>query len=210
MASSKIVFLNGASSSGKTAIAHALQRAMEEFYVHTGIDHFLERVPLRFHAVSDGAEPATPYGVLWVMPAGQPPVTELRLGPAGIRLVSGMYGAVAGLASAGNNVIVDDVIFDPAVLREALRALEGFNVLFVGVRCPLDLVRERELARSDRMRGLAEAQHEIVHAHGVYDLEVDTSVSTAMDCAMLIKQRLGGGTSPTAFEVLRRSLGDQR
>lgn len=209
MVSSNIIFLNGASSSGKTAIAHALQQTMEEFYVHTGIDHFFERVPLRFHAFSNGPEPETPYGALWVMPAGQPPVTELRFGPAGIRLFAGMYGAVAALASAGNNVIVDDVVFDPAVLREALRALEGFDVLFVGVRCPLEVLRERELARGDRMGGLASVQHEIVHAHGVYDLEVDTSLSSAMDCAFLIKQRVQDGPRPTAFDALRRDSRDR-
>jgi chloramphenicol 3-O phosphotransferase len=205
---SNIVFLNGASSSGKSAIAHCLQQVMEEFYVHTGIDHFLERVPLRFHAISDGSEPETPYGVLWVMPAGQPPVTELRFGPPGIRLVAGMYAAMAGLASAGNNVIVDDVIFDRIVLREALRALKAFDVLFVGVRCPLEVVIEREVARGDRMRGLAEAQHVIVHDHGTYDLEVDTSLLSSMECASLIKQRLQDGPRPTAFDALRRSLGD--
>lgn len=201
-----VIFLNGASSSGKTAIAHALQQVMDEFYVHTGIDHFFERVPLRFHVFSDGTEPVDAYGVLWVMPAGQPPVTELRFGPAGMRLISGMYNAVAGLALAGTSVIVDDVIFDSSVLRAALRALEGFDVLFVGVRCPLAIARERELARGDRMSGLAEAHDNIVHAHGLYDLEVDTSVATAMDCAMLIKQHVDEGTRSTAFETLRRSL----
>lgn len=203
MALSSIIFLNGASSSGKTAIAHALQQTMEEFYIHTGIDHFIERVPLRFHTFSDGAEPAAPYGILWVMPAGQPPVTEVRYGAAGIQLLAGMYSAVAGLATAGNNVIVDDVVFHPVVLREALRALEGFDVVFVGVRCSLDVIRERELARGDRMGGLAEAQHELVHAHGVYDLEVDTSACTPMDCASLIKDRIENGAPPTAFDVLR-------
>jgi chloramphenicol 3-O phosphotransferase len=203
---SNIVLLNGASSSGKTAIAHSLQQLMEEFYFHTGIDHFLERVPLRFHAISDGTEPETPYGKLWVMSSGRPPVTGLRVGPAGMRLIAGMYGAVAALASAGNHVIIDDVIFDPAILREALRALEAFDVLFVGVRCPLEVAVERELARGDRMIGLAKTEHALVHVHGVYDLEVDTSLRTAMDCASLIKQHLQDGAGRTAFDVLRRSL----
>lgn len=201
-----IVLLNGASSSGKTAIAHALQQMMDEFYIHTGFDHFMERVPLRFHAFSDGTEPASPYGAHWVMPSGQPPVSEIRWGPEGVRVLSGMYQAIAGLASAGNNVIVDDVIFDPSILRAAVRALDGFDVLFVGVRCPLEVGREREVARGDRMSGLAEIQHEPVHAHGVYDLEVDTSVSTAMECAMVIKQRLADGPPPAAFEALRERL----
>src|SRR5919199_1570993 len=66
-----IVFLNGTSSAGKSSIAQALQEVMEAPYLHTGIDHFLERFPVRFHVKSDGADPATATGFLWVCPDGQ-------------------------------------------------------------------------------------------------------------------------------------------
>lgn len=203
MIPANVVFLNGASSSGKTAIAGALQQVMAEFYFHTGIDHFLERVPLRFHAMGDGTEPANPYGVMWVMPSGQPPVTELRYSEYGIRLFAGMYHAVAALARSGNCVVVDDVVFDPRILRAAVDALADIDVLFVGVRCPLETLLEREAARGDRMRGLGALQHEVVHAHGVYDMEVDTSTLSAMECALAIKDRLESGPKPMAFDALR-------
>jgi len=54
----------------------------------------------------------------------------------------------------------------------------AFDVLFVGVRCPLDVVRKRELERKDRTLGQAEAQFAVIHRWGAYDVEVDTSVLT--------------------------------
>ena len=45
MKQGNIIFLNGTSSSGKTTIAKALQEIMEGYYIHTGIDHFLDAAP---------------------------------------------------------------------------------------------------------------------------------------------------------------------
>ena len=50
MRQGNIIFLNGTSSSGKTVISKALQVIMDEYYIHTGLDHYLERIPERvFH-----------------------------------------------------------------------------------------------------------------------------------------------------------------
>lgn len=37
-----IVLNNGTSSAGKSTLARALQEAMDEPYLHTGIDHFFQ------------------------------------------------------------------------------------------------------------------------------------------------------------------------
>ena len=59
------------------------------------------------------------------------------------------------------------------------------------------------MARHDRTLGQAMAHHHVVHAHGIYDLEVDTSIADPQQCAMQIKQRLLDGTPPHAFIELR-------
>src|SRR6266498_3827012 len=110
---------------------------MDGYYIHTGIDHFLERVPEKLHVLSDGKNPSASEGFLWVVPEGDNRVSEIRIGPAAFKLLTGMYRAVAALATTGNDVIIDDVVFDSRVLREAVDTLYSFNVLFVGVRCPL-------------------------------------------------------------------------
>jgi chloramphenicol 3-O phosphotransferase len=133
-----IIFLNGTSSSGKTVIAKALQEILDGYYIHTGIDHYLERVPDKLHVRSDGKNPGAADGFLWVFPNDNKRVSEIRLGPAALRLLTGMYRAIAALSRAGNNLIVDDVIFDSRVLQEAVNTLYTLNVLFVGVRCTVD------------------------------------------------------------------------
>lgn len=44
----------------------------------------------------------------------------------------------------------------------------------------------RELARGDRVRGMAVSQAEVVHRGVVYDLEVDTTHSESLACARII------------------------
>jgi chloramphenicol 3-O phosphotransferase len=206
MTKGNIIWLNRTSSSGKTVTAKALQVIMEGYYIHTGIDHYLERIPERFHVVSDGKTPSEADGILWVFPEGGKHLSELRLGPVGIKLIKGIYHAVAALATQGNDVIIDDVLFDPRALREAVNVLYSFNTLFIGIRCPLEIAKGREQERGDRTLGLVEAHYDIVHSHGVYDLEVDTSVSTASECARRIKDRLQHGPPPTAIRKLRDVL----
>lgn len=48
----------------------------------------------------------------------------------------------------------------------------------------------REIVRGDRVRGMAERQAELVHLGVVYDLEVDTTHSEALDCARTIARTL--------------------
>lgn len=206
MRKGNIILLNGTSSSGKTAIAKALQEILEGYYIHTGIDHYLERIPEKFHVISDGKTPAVADGIMWVYPEGDTRLAELRLGPAGINLVKGMYHAVAALADEGNDLIIDDVIFDPRALREAINVLHEFNILFIGVRCPLEIAKKREKERGDRTLGLVEAHYDIVHSHGVYDLEIDTSVLTPTEGASQIKDHLENGVPPTAIQKLRDML----
>jgi chloramphenicol 3-O phosphotransferase len=216
--------LNGTSSAGKSSIASALQEVMESPYLHTGIDHFLPRVPARFKLISDGREPASADYFLLVYQGsmtraeaaieggetayGLGTLTEVRIGPGGVRLLAGMYRAIAGLASAGVDVIVDDVIYDPRVLAAAVRELRGARVLFVGLRLPRAVAERRERERGDRGPGGAAAFFDLVHAHGVYDLELDTARLDPVACALRIKEALQKGHPRTAFRKLASRLSE--
>ena len=206
MEQGNIIFLNGASSSGKSSIAKALQETMDGYYLHTGLDHTAQMLTKGFDVFSDGSNPTAADGCLWVLSEGNGRLTELRIGPVVWRFWKGMYRAFAALASAGNGLIIDDVVFDRGILQEAVDALHVFNVLFVGVRCPLDVAEGRERERAERVPGLAAYTGGLVHAHGLYDLEVDTSTLSAMDCALQIKHRLTNGAAPTAFAQLRNRM----
>lgn len=123
----------------------------------------------------------------------------------------GFHRSIAAMAKVGNDIVVDHVLSEPWRLVDCLTVLRPEDVLFVGVHCPLDELVRREQARGDRPSGLAAHQYELVHRHGDYDLECDTSTSSPRDCAQQIKEFLPHRPSPTAFTRLRwRYLTDDK
>jgi chloramphenicol 3-O phosphotransferase len=184
-----IILLNGTSSSGKSSIVRALQDVLDEPFLDAGIDKFIWMLPRRYLDRP-----------LWDEVLG----LATEAGPVGHRLMSGMHQTIATLSRAGNNVVAEHVLVEPLWLEECARLFSDLPALFVGVRCPLAVLEQREAARKDRTLGQARAQFPLVHAHGVYDLEVDTSACSAEDCALQIKRRLEDGRPPEAFRRLRR------
>jgi chloramphenicol 3-O phosphotransferase len=114
---------------------------------------------------------------------------------------------LAALASAGNNLIVDDVLLERRWLQEAIEALGSHEVCFVGVHCQVDIAEARECARGDRRVGTARGQYDQVHVHGIYDVEVDTSILTPEACADRILRAQQQLLRPSAFERLAVKFG---
>jgi chloramphenicol 3-O phosphotransferase len=54
------------------------------------------------------------------------------------------------------------------------------------VRCAAAVAAGREIARGDRITGMAVSQAEVVHQGVKYDLEVDTIHAETIDCARTI------------------------
>jgi chloramphenicol 3-O phosphotransferase len=73
----------------------------------------------------------------------------------------------------------------------------------IGVRCSLEVLEQRERERRDRTLGQARAQFERVHAHGLYDFEVDTSTDSLADCTSQIATYLRSGAEPFALRQLQ-------
>ncbi|MFD7102407.1 chloramphenicol phosphotransferase CPT family protein [Streptomyces celluloflavus] len=177
-----IIFLNGTSSSGKSSIAEALLRTLDEPCFHLPVD--------AFHAMRSRRD---------IAPDDLPGVLE--------RTWRGFHRAVAGMAAGGNTVVVDHVLSQPWRLLDCLGLFAAEDVVLVGVHCPLPELERREQARGDRPVGLAAGQLANVHAHGVYDIECDTAAADPLECARRIKEFLPRRPTPTAFQQLRRSLG---
>jgi chloramphenicol 3-O phosphotransferase len=179
----QVIFLNGTSSSGKSAIAEQLLLVLDRPYFHMSVD------------------------AINAMRARE---RSRELAPADLELVlrrtrAGFHRAVAGMAQAGNDLVVDYVLSEQWRLRDCLTVLAGLDVLFVGVRCPAAELARRERARGDREPGQAAAQLAQVHAHGLYDLECDTSAESPLQCANRIAGFLPVAPRPRAFERLRQA-----
>jgi chloramphenicol 3-O phosphotransferase len=178
-----IILLNGTSSSGKTTIAKALQESLSEPYMHISGDHFLDMLPEWFWSPTEQEEA----------------VARMRLIPA---IISGLHRCVVALAESGINLIVDHVLQEIEWLEECVENWGRLDVLFVGVRCPLEVAEQREKERDDRNMGTARYQYERVHAHGLYDVEVDTSTLTVDECVTRITELVKKKPTKTAFREI--------
>lgn len=178
-----VILLNGAGSVGKSSIAKALQTITAEPFLRMEMDSFLNMMPEPYWDHPDGLVFET------VQQDGKPAVI-IGSGPVAERTFRGMRHAIAAMAGQGNNLIVDDVLLEDE-LAEYSALLAGSTFHVVGLHAPLDILEARERARGDRLIGLARWQYDRVHRGKSYDLELDTSKTTPMECAEAIKRRFG-------------------
>jgi len=74
-------------------------------------------------------------------------------------------------------------------MQAYIKLLSPFQVFYVGIFAPLEVIEERERGRQDRLMGLARWQYNLVHQNKSYDLEIDTTTLTLLGCAELIKTK---------------------
>ena len=118
-------------------------------------------------------------------------------------VMGGMRRAVRALADSGNDVVVDDILIERAWLDDWATVLDGVRAWLVGVRCPAAVVRERMRLRGDGIAGDGLGQLALVHSHGDYDVEVDTSLASPDRCAQRIADHIASHR-PRVLARLRR------
>ena len=195
----QVVILNGVPRSGKTSIVRALQARGSGDWVNLGVDAAAAAIPERLRPG------------MGLRPGGERPDLE----DAVVRLYEAVFEAVAAHARHGFDVVVDVGLHDDystplGVPGRCARRLQGLPVLFVGVRCPVEVIwqRRRDSWRRDPAssteadRAVVARWQDAVHAHGAYDLEVDTSVLAPAQVADLIATRVAGGPPGVAFAHL--------
>jgi chloramphenicol 3-O phosphotransferase len=198
-ASGRIVILNGAPRSGKSSIVAAIQATFDGLWINLGVDRFMPMTPRQY------------LPGIGLRPGGERPDLE----PLIPLLYRALYASIAAHSRLGLNVAVDvdhhDAYSVPlGILPACARLLAGRQVLFVGVRCPIEVIMQRRQATGwdpgwsvgmpvpEPVRRWQEA----VHIPGIYDLEVDTSFLSPEQCAAAIYRHLENGPPGTAFERL--------
>ncbi|SNX58278.1 chloramphenicol 3-O phosphotransferase [Streptomyces sp. TLI_55] len=173
----QVIVLNGGSSAGKSGIARCLQAVLPDPWLTFGVDSLIEAMP----GEGVGIEFAADGGV--------------EIGPAFTALEAAWARGIAAMAHSGARLIIDDVFLGGAATQERWRrVLDGLDVLWVGVRCEAAVAAGREIARGDRVRGMAEQQAELVHRGVVYDVEVDTAHAESLECARTIAKAVVSGS----------------
>jgi chloramphenicol 3-O phosphotransferase len=200
----QIVILNGAPRSGKSSIVTAIQETFDGLWMNLGVDVFVIHVTPKRYRPGMGLRPGE---------------EAHKLAPLVPTLYEAMYESIAAHSRAGLNVVTDVGHYDGAILADSARRLAGLPVLFVGVRCPIEVVMERRNAGQPGRDGeyltgstsgdipapILRWQRD-VHIPGIYDLEVDTSVLSPMESAAAIRRRLADGPPPSAFRRLAQGL----
>ena len=161
-----------------------------------GVDRFIQMTPKRYHPG------------IGLRPGGELPDFE----PLIVTLYQAMCESIAIHSRLGLNVVVDVGHHDGYSGSRGIfpkSARKGLPVLFVGVRCPIEVVVERRLktgyigyTAEGKVQKPVSLWQKLVHVPGIYDLEVDTSILTPEECANLILQRIKNGPPPTAFQCI--------
>jgi chloramphenicol 3-O phosphotransferase len=169
----QVIVLNGGSSSGKSGIVRCLQAVLPDPWLAFGVDALIEAMPASMQTSAAGIEFAADGGI--------------TVGPDFRTLEAAWMEGIAAMARAGARVIVDEAFLGSAASQQRWqRVLGPLPVLWVGVRCDGAVAAGREIARGDRVIGMAASQADLVHQGVAYDLQVDTTHTEALECARQI------------------------
>ena len=174
MGKGKIIFLNGASCSGKTTLANKLQERLTEPFYYCGLDTFINMSPVRYFSDPNGRTTVN-------------------------KAVSILPHTVKTFSDMGLNTVVDHVFMKiDNLLEKCVEILHEYPVLFVHVTCPLEEHLRRAKERGVNSEGIL-GQLPLVIPQDIYDLTIDT---TEEECADKIIEMLDYPEKFTAFKTL--------
>lgn len=163
----QILFLHGASSSGKTTLAHAVLAQSDRPMWHLSIDHF------RDAGVWDMAQ-FGPGRADW--PAHRAAYFE------------GFHAALGAIAEAGNDILLEHILDTPGWDTDLTARFAKHDVFFVGLITAQDHLARRERARGDRPLGSAVKDAAHIHEGRHYDLVLDGTKAPGENARKLIAQ----------------------
>lgn len=178
--SGKIILLNGATSSGKSTIATLLQAKIDEPFWHFSIDHLRDAGVLPLDRINSGE-------FKW---------SELR-----DSFFGGFHHSLPAYVQAGNNLIVEHIVETKEWMDLLVDLLEPFDVYFIGIHAPLQVLERREAERGDRPVGGARKDFETIHLHAIYDFELDSTLLPEQNVDLLL-QAWKKRTQPSAFKQM--------
>ncbi|MBT3982093.1 MAG: AAA family ATPase [Bacteriovoracaceae bacterium] len=180
---SKVIILSGTSSAGKTSIAEKLQQKLCEDYLVIFWDRFADLALTMFS--EDMKDHEDKFKVV-------------------MRKLSTVFPELISLIQNKEiNLIVDTVIHEP-ILQYFIENFKNTKTYFIGVNCQLEELKRRENDREDRPNGIAESQFDKIHAHGIYDLTVDSTSTSAEQMASQIAEFIHLDLTPSAFSKLSK------
>ncbi len=191
MSAGKVIVLQGASSAGKSTLATALQRALDEHWWVLEADDIT-----RMQATSERTQ-------WWQPTLEEKPHSSWTAEARLTQWLAGYFACIAAIAKTGSNVIAVGGWLETAWLRDMAAAFTELDAYCVGVYCSLEEAERREAARGDRRVGYARSHFDTVHAHAPYDLAVDAGLTSVYQGVQAINTMLAAPPDIPFFERVR-------
>ena len=161
MEKGRIIFLNGVTSAGKTSIVEAIQDRDDVYFYVVANDLFQQMVGDRYLRED-----------YW---------KHLS------QVIIMMYHTAKLYSDMGKHVLIDGILVErPEIAphyRQLLDILRDNPLDVVEVYCPLEICRQRNIARGDRRENQSEEQAGLMAREIRYSLRVDTHLHSPAECA---------------------------
>lgn len=184
----RVVLLIGPSCAGKSTLTKVIQDAAATPFLSLSLDGLFASVPSGWG--SHGAHAGEGFNYEWFEDGRMPDGRGRRIvyGEAGARMLQGLHRVAAAYAAAGNDVVVDDMLLDAAVLQDWRAALAATPTLLVRLTAPFDDFLIREAARTVHATPGLVCGHFELHEAIRPDLLIDTSVTSPEAAARRVLQ----------------------
>ncbi len=161
---SRIIFLNGPSSAGKSTLARQIQSSMPQPFYYMAIDQYQ----------------------LGVMPQEEQ-LFEIDLHEISMEM---FYDAVKVHIDKGYDLILDDVIDSDSYYQYVRGALKNATVFWIRLECSLDTLLQRELQRTDRKADIENVtkQFHNLRPKKEYDLIIDSEHCDAVINSAIVRK----------------------
>lgn len=151
----ELIFLAGASCSGKTELAKELQKVLSEPWVHWNADQCQPSFPNR---------------------------QEFLTSENDRRMVEANLRAIRSYVTAGFKVLAEIFVWNPDSLSVMKELFESTPHAVVKLECPIEVLEDREIVRGSTFLGTARRQAELRLGFDA-DLTLDSSQAPAVELA---------------------------
>lgn len=182
-----VLFVNGASSAGKTTLIRAVQDLVSVPYLHVGLDHCFASVPEPWGGGGPGRYSAAGFVYESCMPADDGlPRTSIAVGPAGAAILAAYRRSQVTLLQHGCRLAIDELLLSDEIGADYLTLLAPYDVQYVLMTADADCLERRCAARNYRPgfgRWSLTATDRLPRR---YDLTLDSGRMGAQECAALV------------------------
>jgi chloramphenicol 3-O phosphotransferase len=178
------VFVNGASSAGKTSLIKAMQQIAPVPYLHVGLDHCFATVPEPWAGGGNGPFQAEGFAYRRFSPdADGLPRAGISYGPVGAVIMSAYRRSLVTMIEQGCRLAIDEMLLDADMGANYVRLLEPFDVRYVLMTAGPDCLEARCTARRYQPGFGRWSMAAADHLPRPYNVEFSSQSRTAAECA---------------------------